>query len=224
MLGLPWGAGTGIVRADAQPGVVFCMRVADHDRPMFRYVPLVRVETGYEARRLDGVPEVLSQLLTCLDQADPRDPHVQPDLPADLLRAVFDVWPLAQGSVYDDWMERTDPRSVEPRVPKVMRDAAALVRRHGSFLGDVQDTLVDRFGQDVETRIQRQVRDVLRENADDPAAAVGELRRLADDLRLPVPKPVEPLPEIEVEDVRLVAWVAVHDGSSSVTTAGADPG
>lgn len=51
---------------------------------------------------------------------------------------------------------------------------------------------------------------MLREHEGDHAAAVQALRAIADELRLPVPPAVEPLPEIELDDVRLIVWVAVH--------------
>jgi len=214
VLGLPWGAGTGVRRHGAQPGVVFCVRVADSPRPQFRYIPLTEGMGGFEPKRDGDRIEVRRELLVSLNQADPGMRPDPPDLPEPLLDAVFDAWPVAQRDVYDEWMRRTDPAVVQPAAPKVMRDAAALVRAHGAGLGHGQDELVERLGQEVERRLQVQVRAVLKEHADDPAVAVRELQRLADDARLAVPERPQPLPEIEVDDVRLVCWVAVHGGDA----------
>jgi hypothetical protein len=90
-----------------------------------------------------------------------------------------------------------------------MLDASELVRRHGGFLGERQDLLVARFGQVVDNRIVRDVRGTLRRYEGEPEAGVRALAELADALRLVVPVPVEPLPEIEFDDVRVLCWMAV---------------
>ncbi|WP_146841526.1 helicase-related protein [Cellulomonas composti] len=210
VLGLPRGAGSGIVRG-AEPGVVFCVTVADDPRPRFRYVPLERDGSSgrYVPQRVDGAPLVVDRLLACLNRADPRAPGVEAVLPEDLHEGVLDVWPTVQQHVFDDWMRQTDPATVQPVIPKVMRGAAELVRRHGLALANAQDVLVDRLSQQVEVRIQRDVRAVLREFENDPESAVRELATLADLLRLQRPQPVVPLPEIELDDVRVLAWMAV---------------
>ena len=221
VLSLPWGAGTGVRRPGVTPAVAFCFKVADHARPMFRYVPLEREtvagDTGpgrWVARRTDGVPEVSRQLLVALRTADPGGVDTEGDLPDDLLEAVYDVWPLAQQDAFDEWQTLTDPRTLQPAVPRAMRDAAELVRRHGAALGAAQDDLVERLGQDVEPRILREVRRIVREHEGAPLDAVQELLTLADGVRLSVPRPIEPLPEIELDDIRVVAWVAVHPGDA----------
>ena len=188
---------------------------------MFRYVPLEREtvagDTGpgrWVARRTDGVPEVSRQLLVALRTADPGGVDTEGDLPDDLLEAVYDVWPLAQQDAFDEWQTLTDPRTLQPAVPRAMRDAAELVRRHGAALGAAQDDLIERLGQDVEPRILREVRRILREHESAPLDAVQELLTLADGVRLAVPRPIEPLPEIELDDIRVIAWVAVHPGDA----------
>ena len=208
VLALPRGAGSGIMRG-SEAGVVFCTTVADDPRPRFRYVPFERSDSGYVPRRIDGTPEIVGRLLACLNRADPRTPDRQPELPADLHEAVLDTWPLVQRHVYNDWMAQTDPAAIQPVVPRVMRDAADLVRRHGGYLGAVQDELVLRVSQQVEVRVQREVRTLLREHEDDAAGAVAALAALADQVRLQPPVPVEPLPEVELDDVRVLCWMAV---------------
>ena len=42
-------------------------------------------------------------------------------------------------------MYNADPANLSRPVPKVMRDAAEIVRRHGAHLGDSQDHLVARL-------------------------------------------------------------------------------
>jgi len=110
-------------RAEVLPG---------HPRPAFRYVAL---DVALRMRTNDDHPDVAADLLTCLHQADPQRADVPADLPSDLRDAAFDAWAVAQRSIYQEWMRRTDPATFEPSVPKAMRDAADLVRRHGRRSG-----------------------------------------------------------------------------------------
>ena len=145
-------------RPGTQEGFVFCAKIADHPRPEFRYVP---IEDG-KVRTVDGKPEVIGELLTSLEQADPRDPNTPAGDPsADLREKLYTTWEIAQADIYEDWTRRTDPAEFEPQVPKAMRDAAALVRKHGAVLGDEQDRLVERLNQVANPRAEKEIRGIL---------------------------------------------------------------
>ncbi|WP_207204583.1 SNF2-related protein [Sanguibacter massiliensis] len=219
---LPWGAGTWLRDDAATPGVVMCVKVADHARPQLRWVPFVDHHGDatwpgprYDLARIGDEVALDSSTLVALQKADPgtsdrRADPVDPR-PDDLLDAVYRAWDVVQRDVLTEW-NRQASTPQEPVVPKQMRDAAELVLRHGDVLGDATDTLHRRLKQNVENRVVREVRRVVRENATSATATVTALAQLADELRLRVPVRPEPLPEVELEDVRLVAWVAVHRG------------
>ena len=207
VLGLPWGGGTGMLRTGAEPGVVFCARIGDHPLPEFRYVPLSHDLTP----QIDEAgPVVVSDVLACLDHADPVSETV-PAVMSDQLRdAALDAWQVALTDIDEQWTLRTDPRNVEPSVPAVMRRAAQMVRDHGKALGDRQPDVVLRLQQRFDQRVQRQVRQILRDHENHPVEGATALGRAVDDLRLPRPEPVQPLPPIERDrDIHLVCWVAI---------------
>lgn len=207
VLGLPWGAGSVVARSGARSGFVLCAKIADHPRPEFRYVPMANGKLCL----LDGEPEIVSELLTCLEQADP----VQPGTPAHEAKAglredLYAAWEAARADIHADWMKRTDPATFEPSVPRVMRLAADLVRKHGSVLGDQQDKLVERLNQVANPRAEREIRAVLTTYREaSPGKAVEALLESANALRLTPPKPIERLPQVSLEDVRLVTWMAI---------------
>ncbi|MFC4904081.1 helicase-related protein [Kocuria oceani] len=209
VLDLPWGAGSVMDRPGTQEGFVFCAKIADHPRPEFRYVP---IEDG-KVRTVDGKPEVIGELLTSLEQADPRDPNTPAGDPsADLREKLYTTWEIAQADIYEDWTRRTDPAEFEPQVPKAMRDAAALVRKHGAVLGDEQDRLVERLNQVANPRAEKEIRGILAVQQNGNAQlAVRALQEKAKQLRLKVPKPVDPLPPVELNDIRLLTWVAIQN-------------
>lgn len=91
-----------------------------------------------------------------------------------------------------------------------MRDAAALVRsdRPPSMTLEEADRLIDVLQAPYPERTLKQVRRVLT-SAYDATAKVEALGRLATDLGLEPSPALEPLPEIEEDDVHLVCWLAI---------------
>jgi hypothetical protein len=91
-----------------------------------------------------------------------------------------------------------------------MRDATELLTSHRPK--DLEDTrwrrLLDTIEAPYDTRTQRMVRKTLDEH-EDPRERVAALIALIDDLGLEPPPQVQPLPEIEEEDVNLVTWMAL---------------
>lgn len=207
---LPWGAGTGLVKRGARRGVVFCIQVADHPLPRFRFVPLERDGVAYRVIvDGDGTVEVDDTRLISLNAADPGGAGVPPYLTEPMHRAAFAAWDVAQADVFDEWLELTDPANIQPKVPKAMLDAATLVESHGSFLGDRQVRTVARLRQVVPQRHINLMRSTLRDHEGDTRAAVEAVVALADSWRLAVPEPVTPQPPIEMEDIRVLAWTVV---------------
>ncbi|WP_093175914.1 helicase-related protein [Sinosporangium album] len=210
VLQLPWGSGSGFVQiSSTQPGLIFCARIGDHPRPWFRYVPL---GAGLEATVDEqGRPIVVSDTLACLAAADPGGQQVPAALTEDVYRAAFSAWTHARQDILTSWMRNADPANLQQPVPKVMREAADLVRRHGAYLGAQQDDLVSRLQAPYSPRILRAVRDGLAH----PGAArqrVDHLAELADRLGLIRQPSPEPLPTITEDDIRLVCWLATVPG------------
>ncbi|MQA88070.1 MAG: helicase [Streptosporangiales bacterium] len=215
VLDLPWGAGTGFIRTGAQqPGIVFCVRIADHPKPWFRYIPLTpdhQVEHDE-----DGNVIVIDDTLTCLAHAESGDPAT-PSLFAadehqDLYAVAFDAWAAAKAHVHEAWMFNADPANLTLSIPRVMREAAELVRTAGAHLGDRQDDLVERLEAPYSPRIQRAIREVLTDDRADRRDKVDRLLSLADQLGLARQPAPEPLPPITSDDVHLICWTAVIPG------------
>lgn len=213
VLGLPWGSGTGFIRYGGQePGMVFCARIADHPKPWFRYIPLA--QDGQPRTGEFGEPIVIDDTLKCLSQADPGGPYAASIFDATgaaqgWYDVTFDVWAVAKEHIRQAWMYNADPANLSRPVPKVMRDAAAVVRRYGTHLGDTQDRLVTRLEAPYASRIQRAVRDVLTDHVPTGRQKADQLLSLADHLGLveqPAPQPLAP---IEADDIHLICWTVI---------------
>jgi superfamily II DNA or RNA helicase len=199
--GLAWGSGSGMAREGAVRGYIFCARVGDRPDPQLRYV-----EWG------DGSePAVVSETLACLAQARPDGgPDTARLLPDDLLESAYDAWRLAVEDIVEQWNAASDPLALAPEVPKVMRDAAELVRATppAGWTREQTDALVDRLEDAYPERIQRQIREAMR-SADDPIEQATAVAVRVDELGLEPSPPPEPLPVITSDDVHLVCWLAI---------------
>ncbi|MEH0975170.1 helicase-related protein [Micromonospora sp. CPCC 205546] len=219
VMALPWGSGTGMIRDGAEPGIVFCARIGDHPKPWYRYVPLNPDLTVQHVPNGDGaqVPYVVDDTLSCLAHADPRSPETSAHLPETVYQAAFDAWAAAQADIYAKWTVQTDPANLAPPIPRVMRDAAALVTEHGAFLGDAQDPLAAQLNAPYVLRIQREVRHVLNTPDTPTREKIEVLRDLATRFGLTPPPPVAPLPAIIQDDIYLVSWVGIVPAATAGT-------
>ncbi|CAN5772589.1 hypothetical protein BH24ACT14_BH24ACT14_00410 [soil metagenome] len=201
VLGLPWGSGSGMARVGAARGYVFCAQIGDHPRPAFRYVEM--------ADPLN--PVIIDDTLTCLAQAQPPEgPDTERALDGDGHRLAFDAWTAARAHIAAEWNVAADPANLQPTVPKAIRDAAALVQtsRPPSMTLEEADTLVDVLEAPYPERTLRQVRRLLASTAT-ASDKVAALAQLATELGLEPSTPLEPLPEVDEDDVHLVCWLAI---------------
>jgi hypothetical protein len=196
---LPWGSGSGKAVAGGPPGFVFCARVGDHPTALFRYV----------AYPDGGVPVVDADTLTCFARA-----HATPDtlrvLPEATRRRAYDAWDAARRDIFERWDAATDFRTLQPVVPKALRDAAELLRDHpppGVPTEEVHRA-IDALEAPYPVRIQKMVRDAMRGH-ESVAERTDAVLRVVAELGLEPPEPPEPLPVITEEDVHLICWLAL---------------
>jgi hypothetical protein len=196
---LPWGSGSGKAVAGAAPGFVFCARVGDHSEAVFRYV-----ELGDSAQ-----PHVSADTLSSLSRAH-ATPETDRVLSDETHRQAYDAWAVARNHIVDGWQQATDPRNLQPKVPKTMRDAAALVRDHppAGMLQDDVDRIIDALEAPYAPRVQKVIRDAMR-SSDSPREQAEAVVKEAIDQGLEPSPPPEPLPVITLDDVHLVCWMAI---------------
>ncbi len=210
---LPYGSGSGFINPrSAQPGYVFCIRMGDHPKPRFRFVP---VDDHWHAKiHEDGSPIVIEDTLAALIAADPERDTTARHLTGEAYDAVFDAWEVARAHVYAEWQLLADGTALLPDVPKALRDAAQLVYEHGTILGvEDQQDLLARLNTSPSARTQRSVREILNSEGP-PESKVQRLGTLADQEGLQAATPPPDLPAITLADVRLVAWMAVQAGQT----------
>lgn len=206
VLSLPWGSGSGMKAP--MNGFVFCIRVADHEQPWFRYVPCLP-DFSME-RDASGNPTVVRDTISALSYTIPASPEEPQHLSDDAQVRVYDAWLAARDDVLEDWQFRSDPRNIAPQIPKTMRDVAAFVKAHGHVLGSEEETLYQALQTPYSNAIQRELRMVLKSSAyTTDESRVLAIKEKAEHLRLKPAPLADPLPEIGIDDIRLVSWLAL---------------
>lgn len=204
---LPWGSGSGLaVRGAREPGFVFCARVGDHQRPIYRWVPLTAGGTDVDPKCIER------DTLKCLAEIPCRRDTPQ-YLPEAMQQLVYGAWKAARDDIHEAWLPYADPASFKPAIPKAMRDARAHLDRYPP--PELDQPRLTRIRDSIEVpynnRVLARVRALLRRD-EDPFSISRSLVELVDELGLQPPADIEPLPEIEASDVHLVCWMAVVAG------------
>jgi superfamily II DNA or RNA helicase len=200
--GLPYGAGSGFAGPVGVETFVFCYRVADDQVARFCIVQGDRVGLG------DGDGATLLALELARPPLGVEEPRVLDDWAFE--RAVA-AWELASERAVESWNRRADPANVRPAVPRAMQRAIELVRAGplpDGMTGAQADELCERLAAPYAERHLRPFRGILNGplSESEKIAAVAEL---ADELGLEKPLPIPDLPEIEVDDLRVICWMCV---------------
>ncbi|WP_051882293.1 helicase-related protein [Parvularcula oceani] len=213
---LPAGIGSGFAKGDRQ-GVVFCAEIADE--VFFRFIPTsadwapISTESGGERPfKMDDELAVGLRLAECA----PETTRVVDE--ALELEKVFSLWEACRDDIVAAWNYETDPRNVQPRIDKLNRDVAALLRKHESNIAD--ETTVNQAIRIAESpwspREKNQLRPFYAQ-----AAACGDVGPLVTFI---LTSGVEPYEQpklkdpVHSENVTLIAWQAI----TSVNTIGVE--
>lgn len=212
-LNLPYGSGSGFVSSSAiSNGYVFCIKIAKHPQPWFRYVPVDENWNTMTEQSSDDSAHaiVIEDTLTSLINADPVAESTARHLPHEVYDKAFTAWDCAASDVYATWQRLTNPNNLAPDIERAFRDAAEVVYAHGSFLGaNDQGALAARLRGRWGAEVKRTVREVLTDESLKEREKVEKLKALADEFGLVPSKAPEPLPPVRKDEVRLVAWMAV---------------
>ena len=148
--------------------------------------------------------------MKCLVASDPGDNELTQVISEAAQEKVFAAWKLARKDVFDEWSKLTDPANIEPRIEKALREAIELVSKHGSVLSnEEQMDLIGRLNGRWEHAIVRDIRNIVRDQETSNAEKVQLLKGFVIDAGLPMPVKPEPLPSVDIEDVRVICWMAV---------------
>ncbi|MXW42786.1 MAG: helicase [Acidimicrobiia bacterium] len=198
---LPWGAGSGmaVATSDARPGYVFCARIGDHPKPVFRFVEI----------DADSGGGVIDETLACLDKARPPAGFDTPrQLDDTAIGGAFVAWEIARTHIVERWNFMADPANLQPKVAPRLHRAAEILRQHppADLAQEEIDRAIDTINAPYSERTIRTFQAAMK-GTDDPTEQAKKILEVIRTLGLEPYVPPNPLPQIRPEDVHLVIWM-----------------
>lgn len=204
---LPYGIGSGFVNpAVSSHSFVFCMKMGDTGHIWFRNV---NADDGWQPIADEDGRVVVDDTLISLVTADPGRPDRPRSLPDEAFRAAYEAWALAQEDAHDEWMRSTDPNALAAEIPASFRDAREVILNSGGHLGAAQLQTIKRLNTVPTAKARKAMRAALR-TPGKPEVVVAAIVQVLDGFGIQPAEKVEPLPPIALDDVRLIAWMAVE--------------
>lgn len=204
---LPYGIGSGFVNpAVSGRAFVFCMKMGDTGHIWFRNV---NADDAWQPVADEDGRVVVDDTLISLVTADPGKPDRPRSLPDEAFRAAYEAWAIAQEDAHDEWMRSTDPNALAAEIPASFRDAREVILNKGGHLGAAQLQTIKRLNTVPTAKARTAMRAALR-TPGKSEAVVAAIIQVLDGFGIQPAEKVEPLPPIALDDVRLIAWMAVE--------------
>jgi hypothetical protein len=204
---IPAHAGSGM-RKGSRSGVLFCAEITTRDttRAFLRFVPA-------GADWMPAPEPIIGTLAACLRLAECSEetPRVLPD---PLRDTVFAFWQVARDDIFQAWQPLTDPATLQPKVARVNRQVAALLRTAPPPAIDAAKLAraLDILEAPWPLREEAKLRQLFRDDAGPPAERAGRLVTLILGSGLPPFLAPAPMPPISKTDIQLVCWLALSAG------------
>lgn len=202
--GLPWGAGSGF--RGKHPGYLFTARVGEE--VYLRYVPA----------DWEGQEDVIEDSLSCLRRIEcTSDTHRA--LPDEMRDTVYDAWETAKENIYRDWLEQTDPRNVQPDIPKIFRDVGDHLEQHPpeGVIEDELENIIKSIQAPTGKRYGREFREIYEDKDLTAREKSAQFVEKVEELGLQPFEAPDPLPRIEEDQIKLVCWMVVAPEQSEET-------
>lgn len=211
---LPYGIGSGFVNpAVSGRSFVLCIKMGDTGQVWFRNV---KVDDDWLPVEDESEQAVTDDTLISLVTADPGTTDRPRILPDKAFRGAYEAWAIAQEDAHTEWMRSTDPNALAAEVPRSFRDARELIMDAGGYLGAAQLHTIKRLNTVPAAKARKAMRMALR-TPGEPRSRVEAILGVLDHFGVQPAEVVVPLPPITLNDVRLVAWMAV-DGTKSASS------
>ena len=214
---LPWKVGSGM-RKGKQRGLFFCAVVghdSNYERTYLRFIP-----ANSEWKPIIGMNSVIHELGTCLRmiECDENTPIWYPD---GFYNKIYKFWEIAQAHILDHWMRETDPANLQPKVDRINHQVAEFIRE--ARPRDIESPEIRRALDILESpwprREQNELRKMFKSNLDsdqlDRYTLSHQLVKYTLHSGLEPSQPPEPLPLIQLEDIKLLCWMIIEAENDS---------
>jgi superfamily II DNA or RNA helicase len=207
---LPWAAGSG--KRGPHPGYFFCARIGEE--LYLRFVPAK--EDGDSDSDDEDDEGLIRDTLGCLKRIECTE-ETERHLPPEARDGVYEAWDEARDDIFSQWQHQTDPRNVQPDVPKILRE----VREH---LADYPPTNTDQDGAErtreavgapLSRREQREFRGIYEDDGLGAVEKSNQFVEKVDELGLEPFESPDPKPRVRKDDIQLICWMVVSPEEES---------
>lgn len=201
---MPWRVGSGQYIKGAPRGIMFCAAV--HDRTFLRYV---LADQNWRSLSLsDGIWREIGailRLIECVQNTETR-------FSIKLQEGAFELWRIAQKDIHDEWMFKTDPINMHPKVNPINHQVAKFIRDNQQV--DMHKETIEDALNIVESPWPRNEEVNLREwFVSDEYSGSEKVKYLIEKIIQSDVEPaetIEPLPVIALEEVELYCWMGIE--------------
>ncbi|MCY4000432.1 MAG: helicase-related protein [Bacteroidetes bacterium] len=209
---IPWKTGSGMKKGN-QRGVFFCA-VVGHETNLERTY-LLFIPANSDWKPTPDENQFINELGTCLRLIE-CDENTETWYPDQLHERVYDFWEVAQSHILKQWTVETDPKNLQPNVDRINRDIAELIRQHPPLERDKKQRqlALDILESPWPRREQTELRKIFNQSVDDVAVPrttlSNDLVQYILSTGLEPSQIPPPLPEIILDDIKLMCWVAIE--------------
>lgn len=204
---LPFGIGSGFVHPAIEGrAYVFCLQMGDSGQIWFRNV---QADAAWQPIEAEDGQLVQDDTLQSLVTADPGGASRARSLSGTAFQGAYEAWALAREHAHSTWMRSTDPNALAAEAPASFREARQVILNHGGHLGAAHMETLKRLKAVPSAKARKAMRGALR-TAGTPADVVNAIVSVLDDFGIQAAENVEPLAPLELDEVRLIAWMAVE--------------
>lgn len=197
---IPWKAGSGFVKGD-MAGHFFCAKVGEQT-----FLRFVRDDA-------ESGEDVIKEIGTCLRLIE-CERSTERFLPEAAKESAYGAWELARESIWKAWDFYTDPSNLQPKVRKLNREVDAFLL--DSPPADVNQARVDRVSETLMSpwpmREENKLRLVWKEEYSNNQAKAEALIKAVEDTGIEPFEQPDRYPKIDLDEVRLICWLAVQEG------------
>ena len=232
---LPWGSGSGMTAGDltgsANTEFIFCVRVGDHKKVIFRSV-VMDAEGEIVSDRDDVVAAgpadadaataaaainadlIIPNTLECLNKARPaQEWDTERVLSDSTQQLAYVAWSSALAEIVTSWNRLSFPKELSPSLARAQRDAIDALRGLKKLPAGQDQKSIDIAVEKLEAPLTNNrikiIRNALKRHPDNPTEQATHLLQVIEDLGLEPYKPPQALPVIDKDDVHLVCWLAL---------------
>tara|TARA_Y100000589_G_scaffold37942_1_gene31711 strand:+ start:4266 stop:7634 length:3369 start_codon:yes stop_codon:yes gene_type:complete len=209
IINMPWKSGSGICKGKDQ-GIFYCAKVGDRV-----YLRFVNTDENWKLKTTKNdelksysIPSVDIEIGRCLRLIECQE-NESLVMDQNMEDAAYDMWLVAQNSIYEKWMFETDPINLQPQLRPINIKVADYIRNNIPTNIDQND--IDIALEIIESpwdlRDMKNLREWFNIEDNDSKSSFIIKKVLASGLE-PF-KPQKPLPPIKKEDIELIVWMGI---------------